>query len=87
MPKTETGFLRKSEEQHASDRKAAKVSKQESADGKKVSTQAGPEYDTLKATNSRREKNSVAKARAKNNSYRDNNSNAGRGKNAEIVLS
>jgi hypothetical protein len=87
MPKTETGFLRKSEEQHASDRKAAKVSKQQSADGKKVSTQAGPDYDTLKANDPRREKTAVAKARAKNNRYRDSNSNAGRGLPAEVTIS
>lgn len=87
MPKTETGFLRKSEEQHASDRKSAKASKQQSADGKKVATQAGPDCDTLKATASRREKSAVAKARAKNNSYRDQNSNAGRRLPADAVIS
>jgi hypothetical protein len=84
-PKLE-GFRRASEEQKHS-RGTSHSAREIKADGKLIEKQAGPDFDSLKATPSRRKETAVAEARARNNQYRDSNSNAGRGLPAEVTIS
>ena len=62
----------------------SKAHDQVSADGKKVDTQKGPEFETVKPRAN--EKSAVAKARAKNNATRDGSTRLGKGLPAEVTI-